>query len=169
MTDTTLADSPARLSRADWLASLPRNTACSALVLHDAEYRLLLVHATYEDSWQFVGGVRDAQDDPWTTAVREAREEIGYELVGPPRLLGYDWVTFEDSEPAVQHFFRAPVLEPERLDSIRLSEEHDDWLLLSVEEWIRHLGPHRARRLRPVRDALRTGRPLCLRDGYPVT
>lgn len=43
MTDTTLADSPARLSRADWLASLPRNTACSALVLHDAEYRLLLV------------------------------------------------------------------------------------------------------------------------------
>lgn len=97
MTDITLADSPARLSRADWLASLPRNTACSALVLHDAEYRLLLVHATYEDSWQFVGGVRDAQDDPWTTAVREAREEIGYELVGPPRLLGYDWVTFEDS------------------------------------------------------------------------
>lgn len=159
---------PVLVPRAEWLASLPRNTTCSAVVFHDDAYRLLLVHATYEDSWQFVGGIRDAEDDPWTTAVREAHEETGYELPGPPRLLGYDWLAHGDCLPGVQHFFRAPVLEPGQPERIRLSEEHDEWRLLSVEEWTGFLGARRARRLGPVREALRSDRPLCLRNGYPV-
>ncbi|MFJ2738428.1 NUDIX domain-containing protein [Streptomyces sp. NPDC087440] len=148
----------------EWLASMVRTTSAASVVFHDPELRLLLLHATYEDAWQFPGGTVEHGQDPWEAAVREVEEEIAYQLTSPPALLGVDWCRPPDLAPYTQFLFRGPSITPDNL-TVALSHEHDAWGLRTVEEWEPLVGPQQTARLALVREALRTGGTLYLQDG----
>jgi len=70
-----------RIFRADrkkrWLERLPKRVSSAALILEDAEERVLVVKANYKPYWTFPGGIIDPDETPKQAAAREAREEIG--------------------------------------------------------------------------------------------
>ncbi len=101
-----------------------RSTAASAVVMADEHFRLLLLHATYDGTWQFPGGTVEHGQDPWCAAVREVTEETSLRLTGPPRLLGIDWRQLPDSDRYTQYYFAGPRLSRQNL-AVVLSDEHD--------------------------------------------
>ncbi|MBV9024278.1 MAG: NUDIX hydrolase [Streptomycetaceae bacterium] len=156
-----------QLTYEEWLESMARSTSAAAVVFYDADFRMLLLHATYEDCWQPAGGTVEHGQDPWQAALREVAEETGHQLSGPPRLLGVDWYRPASLDPYAQFLFQGPCID-RRTFSVTLSDEHDAWDLRTVEEWEPLVGPDHAARLALVRDALRTGQALYLHDGRPV-
>jgi ADP-ribose pyrophosphatase YjhB (NUDIX family) len=77
-----------RAEREDaYYASLPRKVVAAAVVCRDADERMLVVYDAFKQEWTVPGGVVDADEDPRTGAVREAREEAGVD-VEPGDLLG---------------------------------------------------------------------------------
>jgi 8-oxo-dGTP pyrophosphatase MutT (NUDIX family) len=74
-----------------YLAGLVRKRTAAGLLLHDRDGRVLLVRPSYKSGWDLPGGAGEADEPPWATAAREAREETGW--TGPVgRLLVLDWV-----------------------------------------------------------------------------
>lgn len=62
-----------------WLDSLPgkKCSACIAMIDNDC---VLMVKASYKDSWTFPSGVVEENESPLTTALRETKEEVGIQL-----------------------------------------------------------------------------------------
>ena len=63
----------------------------AGVLLSDDAGRVLLVEPTYKDDWEIPGGGVEADESPYTAAVRELKEELGLP-VRPGRLLVTDWV-----------------------------------------------------------------------------
>lgn len=53
-----------------------------------SEGQVVLVRHTYQDGWHLTGGALNRGETPQAAAMREAREEAGAFLAGPPQLLG---------------------------------------------------------------------------------
>ncbi|MFB7915882.1 NUDIX domain-containing protein [Streptomyces sp. NPDC056061] len=82
--------STARLSPAEYYASLPKRIAGAGAVIHDAAGRILLVQPSYRtDTWEIPGGGLDMGEDPLQTVRREVEEELGLDLT-PGRLPAVD-------------------------------------------------------------------------------
>ena len=60
-----------------YYAALPRKACSAAVLLRDADGRVLLVKPTYKPHWQIPGGVVDADEALRAAATRELREELG--------------------------------------------------------------------------------------------
>ncbi|MEU9303294.1 NUDIX hydrolase [Streptomyces sp. NPDC048269] len=98
---------------------------------------------------------------PWETPVRECREETGFHLPGPPRLLATVFGLGKDWPPATAGFvFDGGRLSSGELAAIVLDpDEHDQVRALTVPEW-RDLMPGRDHaRLEAVVAARRAGIP----------
>jgi len=76
---------------AAWYASVPKLALSANAVLRDPEGRIALVRNTYRDGWSLPGGVVDDNEPPADAAVREVREELGFEVAGPAALLAVQW------------------------------------------------------------------------------
>jgi 8-oxo-dGTP diphosphatase len=66
----------------------------SGCILRDQSGRILLVKPTYKPGWEIPGGMVEANESPVQACLREAREEIGLEVV-LGRLLCVDYVGVE--------------------------------------------------------------------------
>uniref|UniRef100_UPI003F4936C2 NUDIX domain-containing protein n=1 Tax=Streptomyces sp. CA-136453 TaxID=3240050 RepID=UPI003F4936C2 len=155
------------LTHDEWIASMAHNTASASLVIHDEEHRLLLLHPTYQEQWQFPGGVVGHGEDPLEAALRETEEEVGQRFSCEPQLLGVDWYRPEGLTPYAQFFFKGPRVVSENFE-VTLSVEHDAWEWRSVEAWRPLVGPQQAGLLAYVQAALITGRPFYLHEGGPA-
>jgi ADP-ribose pyrophosphatase YjhB (NUDIX family) len=72
------------LSRAEYLASLPRRRIAAGALIRDQTGRICLVDPTYKDFWQLPGGTVEADESPSAGCRREVREELGLEIdLGP--------------------------------------------------------------------------------------
>jgi len=49
---------------------------------------VLLVKHTYVEGWYLPGGGVETNDTMGATAIKELREEVGFEVIGEPKLLG---------------------------------------------------------------------------------
>jgi 8-oxo-dGTP diphosphatase len=76
---------------AAWYAAVPKLALSASAVLRDPQGRIALVRNTYRDGWSLPGGVVDDNEPPADAAVREVREEVGQETVGPVTLLAVQW------------------------------------------------------------------------------
>lgn len=76
---------------AAWYASVPKIALSANAVLRDPQGRIALVRNTYRDGWSLPGGVVDDDEPPADAAVREVREELGFEVAGPASLLVVQW------------------------------------------------------------------------------
>lgn len=115
--------------------------ASGALLFNEAG-ELLILHPTYKDRWEIVGGIVEANESPRAGCEREIREEIGLNMrVG--RLLCVDYSINLEEVENLQFIFDGGVLTPEQIASIQLadgevksiefvsvsSKEDRDWLL----------------------------------------
>lgn len=86
-----MRDDGGMLSRAEFLATLPRRRLAAAALLRDEQGRVCLVEPTYKEGWILPGGTVEADEAPSTACTREVREELGIDLVPGP-LLALAWV-----------------------------------------------------------------------------
>jgi 8-oxo-dGTP diphosphatase len=86
------------LSRAEYLASLPRRRIAAGALIRDQTGRICLVDPTYKDFWQLPGGTVEADESPSAGCRREVREELGLEIdLGP--MLCLDWIAGDHEDP----------------------------------------------------------------------
>ena len=71
--------------------SLPRKRIGAGLVIVDDQRRILMVQPTYKSDWEIPGGLVESGESPRAAVKREAREELGLDLV-IGSLLVIDWV-----------------------------------------------------------------------------
>ncbi|MEU1311031.1 NUDIX hydrolase [Streptomyces cinnamoneus] len=149
--------------RAEWLARRARILSSAASLIHDTEQRILLLHCSYADEWQFPGGAHDETEDLWATAVRETLEETGLAMPDHPELLAVDWGLHPEGIPELFTLFRGPLVDAATVE-VKLSDEHDEWRMLTAEEWAPLVKPRKARALAVITDVLRGGRCAYLRE-----
>lgn len=77
---------------------LPTSLVAAGLVLRDGAGRVLLLRTSYEEPWEVPGGVVEHGEGLRAAAVREAREELGLDLV-PGRLLVLDRRSGDGRQP----------------------------------------------------------------------
>ncbi|GAA2710290.1 MULTISPECIES: NUDIX hydrolase [Streptomyces] len=155
-----------KMTRAEWLASRPRIVAAASSLVHDADYRILMLHASWKDEWQLPGGTHDEGEDLWRTAVRETFEETGLSMPAQPRLLTLDWTMNPEGVAEVWGLFQGPLVDDGVL--VKLSDEHDRWEMLTIQEWAPLLPPFQARVLTTAVDMLCNGGCTYLREGERV-
>jgi 8-oxo-dGTP pyrophosphatase MutT (NUDIX family) len=151
------------LPRAEWLARRARILGCAASLVHDADHRIMLLHTSWTDEWQLPGGGHDEGEDLWQTAVRETYEETGLAMPAAPDLLAVDWGVHPEGIPEVFTLFKGPLVDARTVE-VKLSDEHDDWRMLTAEEWAPLLHLEQARVLTVATNALRDGRCAYLRE-----
>lgn len=156
---------------ATYIAGLPRVLAGAALLLRDAEGRVLLVEPNYREGWALPGGTveSDSGETPRQGARRETVEEIGLDLeVG--RLLAVDWVPGAGRPPIVAYLYDGGVLREDQFKAIRLQEEELlSWRLVSREELGEYLPGALGRRVLAALDSLAEGSGTAeLENGHRV-
>jgi ADP-ribose pyrophosphatase YjhB (NUDIX family) len=156
---------------AAYVASLPRVLAGAAVVLRDAEGRVLLVEPNYRAGWALPGGTveSDEGESPRQAARRETLEEIGLDR-RPGRLLAVDWSTGPKRPPQVAYLYDGGILGEDDIAAIRLQEaELLSWRLVPREELTAHLLGALGHRVLAALDALADGSVTAeLEDGRPV-
>lgn len=160
--DGTLTTHP-KLPRAEWLAGRARILGCAASLVHDADQRIMLLHTSWGDAWQLPGGGHDEGEDLWQTAVRETYEETGLAMPDTPELLAVDWGLHPEGIPEVFTLFKGPLVDANTVE-VKLSDEHDDWRMLTAAEWASLVQPEQARVLAVAPDVLRGGQCPYLRE-----
>ncbi|MFD7701395.1 NUDIX domain-containing protein [Streptomyces caelestis] len=156
---------------AAYIASLPRVLAGAAVLLRDAEGRVLLVEPNYREGWVLPGGTVESDDgeSPREGARRETAEEIGLDRE-PGRLLAVDWVRGPGRPPVVAYLYDGGVLGADDLAAVRLQEsELLSWRLVPRGELAEYLHGSLGRRVSAALDVLADGSGTVeLEDGHRV-
>lgn len=63
-----------------WLKVVDRRMSSAGVVIEDHDGRLLVVKAHYKHYWSLPGGMVDAGESPLRAALREVKEEVGFDL-----------------------------------------------------------------------------------------
>ena len=58
------------------------------VLVENEKGEVLLVKHTYVEGWYLPGGGVETNDTMVETAIKELREEVGFEVIGEPKLLG---------------------------------------------------------------------------------
>ncbi|KJK54983.1 NUDIX domain-containing protein [Saccharothrix sp. ST-888] len=154
----------------EWLASLVRAYVGSSVLLTDPDGNVLLLKASYRDSWLYPGGVIDQGESPEQCAARELREETGLSIQSL-RLVVVEWrdplpEQGQQAHPAVQFMFdggtvsAGSVIHPQ-------AEEVAEYGFFSVPRALELLHPHAVPRLVHALRARRDGGTALLHSpGY---
>ncbi|MPZ87040.1 MAG: NUDIX domain-containing protein [Nitriliruptorales bacterium] len=145
-----------------------RKRVAADVVFRDADSRILLVDPSYKPDWDVPGGMAEANESPRDAALREIREELGFQAqLG--RILCVDWVSphgpWDDSLVFV---FDGGALTTEQAASLRpVDAELRSLRFVASEEAAVMLRPYAWRRIQAALTQLDTpGSTLYLEDGY---
>lgn len=144
---------PAKLSQADWFASLPTVYVSAGMVITDAADRMLIVKPNYRPHWGIPGGIVEDGEAPHEGAAREVAEEVGLNIpVGD--LLVVDWIAADGARPraVVSYLFDGGTVGSDV--TIRLQEEElDDAQFVTWAEAEARMPAHIAARVPAARQA----------------
>jgi 8-oxo-dGTP pyrophosphatase MutT (NUDIX family) len=106
------------MTRAEYLASLPKKRMAAGVLFRNVNHEALIVVPTYKSDLEIPGGIVEALESPLQAARREVAEELGLSLeIG--RLLSLDYRQQENDE--VLHFvFDGGILTEVQIEQIRL-------------------------------------------------
>lgn len=154
--------SPGWLPPEQYAETVLKATAFACLYFTDEDDRPLQLHSVYSPAhpWQLVGGTMDHGERPWETAVREAREETGLTVSGPPRLLAtvYGLPGAEWPYSTIGMVFDGGRLTAAQIRGLTLNpQEHDEVRVLPLAEWEALMPARDFARLSAVEEARRTG------------
>ncbi|MDH6142793.1 8-oxo-dGTP pyrophosphatase MutT (NUDIX family) [Kitasatospora sp. GP30] len=133
------------MPREEFVNTLPRALHSSSVLLFDPEGRLLLLHDSYSEGraargwpqrWWAPGGILQDGEAPVDGARLETLEETGLRLDGELFPVGVDFLSPAEGWPPVSsYFFSTGPLTWEQVESITLSEEHDDHQFHQLADW----------------------------------
>ncbi|MFE6555556.1 NUDIX domain-containing protein, partial [Streptomyces sp. NPDC057746] len=111
------------------------------------------------DVWQWAGGNLERGETPWDGARRECLEETGINFQGVQRLLGVHFVPQREHWPAnhIGFIFDGGELGDAQLARVRLTDEHTEWRVATVDEWRGEMTPVNFKRLEAIHTARETG------------
>lgn len=125
---------PAKMTNEEYLASLSRKIAGSAVIFRDESGDILIVKPDYRDDWLLPGGSIDEDESPQACAIRETEEEIGL-TISNPRLVGMCYSRKENFCDGFTFFFDGGVLDDNAIDTIVLQEDELlEFRFVSTEE-----------------------------------
>ncbi|SES37488.1 ADP-ribose pyrophosphatase YjhB, NUDIX family [Lentzea xinjiangensis] len=153
----------------EYAASLNRKRTAAGVLFRDEASRVLLVETTYKTSWEIPGGSVDADEAPWRTAVREVREEVGFDRpLG--RLLVIDYIPQDGPMPEGLAFvFEGGLVTADEVAAIELRDPEIRSVGLYTLDEVRGLvKPVLARRIIAAIDAVRSGQLALLEAGHPA-
>ncbi|PJA46218.1 NUDIX hydrolase [Candidatus Uhrbacteria bacterium CG_4_9_14_3_um_filter_50_9] len=108
-------------NRETYSDTLPKKYMAAGALLFNEAGELLILHPTYKDRWEIVGGIVEADESPRQACEREINEEIGLDIhVG--RLLCVDYSINLENAENLQFIFDGGVLTEDQIASIRLAD-----------------------------------------------
>ncbi|MFD2418215.1 NUDIX domain-containing protein [Amycolatopsis pigmentata] len=153
----------------EYVRSLDRKRMSAGVLFRDAVDRVLLVEPSYKPRWEIPGGAVDAGEPPWTTAVREVREELGLERpVGRPLVIDYQ--PGDDRLPeGIAFVFDGGLITQEEVAALVLTDpEIVAARLTDLEELPEKLNASLARRVAVAFDVVRTGELALCENGHRI-
>jgi 8-oxo-dGTP pyrophosphatase MutT (NUDIX family) len=158
------------LPYAEYARSLNRKRTAAGVLFRDAAGRVLLVETSYKPEWEIPGGAVEADEAPWTTAVREIREELGLERpLG--QLLVVDHVSAQGVMPeGLAFIWDGGVLSDADLNEITLKDPEIVSLdFCGINEVIGRVKPVLAGRLAAALRALEHNGVVYCENGQSIT
>lgn len=153
----------------EYVRSLDRKRMSAGVLFRDAADRVLLVEPSYKPHWDIPGGAVDAGEPPWTTAVREVREELGLDRpVG--RLLVIDHQPDDGRFPeGMAYVFDGGVISEQEVADLVLTDPEIVAARLAVlDDFAEKLKPSLARRVAVALSVARTGGLALCENGKRV-
>ncbi|MGW4895150.1 NUDIX domain-containing protein [Kitasatospora sp. NPDC004240] len=162
-----------------YVTTIARPSSYGCFLVTDPQGRVLGMRSTINPGvWGFPGGNVEHGETPFTTALREAREELGLDLatenpevIARQRLVAviHKQAGAEYPLPTCGYVFDGGVLTAEQQARIRLDPgEHTEWRFETAHDWYAHMDPYRYRRLLRILRAHRSGTALYLEQPGPV-
>lgn len=142
----------------EYVRSLNRKRMSAGVLLRDGDQRVLLIQPSYKPHWDIPGGAVDAEEAPWTTAVRELREELGIvRPLGPPLVL--DHIRSDSRMPeGIAFIFDGGLIDQADVDALDLTDpEILSVDLFPVDEIATKVKPSLARRVSVALSMAATG------------
>ena len=139
-------------------------------LFRDAAGRVLLVEPTYKPTWEIPGGSVEAEESPAAACRREVIEELGLDRpVG--RVLAVDWVPSRPGRPeGLMLVYDGGVLSEAEIAAIRLpAAELASYAFVEPDRVPDSASAVLARRVGACLEAIVTGVPASLENGYAVT
>lgn len=153
----------------EYAASLNRKRTSAGVLFRDAHERVLLVKPTYKSGWDLPGGAVGADEPPWRAAVREVREELGFDQpLG--RLLVIDYVPAEEPMPEGLAFvFDGGIITEEEVAAIESDDPEIGTIrLYTTSDAHTLMAPRLARRIEAALHAAITGSTTFCESGEPI-
>lgn len=120
---------------AAFYASRPKKAVGVMVVLRNPQGRVMIVKPNYKPGWNLVGGFVDADESPFTAALREVREETGLKLPDNRlRLLGVYYLPPDKFEEFLRIMFVADLTAADIAGIQLQADELDDSRFVAVEE-----------------------------------
>ncbi|MFJ9841781.1 NUDIX domain-containing protein [Kitasatospora sp. NPDC101155] len=162
-----------------YLLTIARPSSYACFLVTDPQGRVLGMRSTINPGvWNFPGGNVEHGETPFTTALREAQEELSLDLaaenpevIARKRLVAviHEQAGTEYPVPVCGYVFDGGILTTEQRARIHLDPaEHTEWRFETAHDWRAHMNPDRYRRLRQVLRAHRSGVPLYLERPTPA-
>ncbi|QUQ64889.1 NUDIX domain-containing protein [Kutzneria sp. CA-103260] len=154
----------------EYAAQLNRKRTAAGVLFRDPNSRVLLVETSYKPNWEIPGGSVEAHEAPWTTAVREVREELGIDVV-LGRLLVIDHIPEAAPMPeGLAFIFDGGIITDTAVSALRF---HDPEIvsasLFTLDEAMSLVNPGLASRISVALEARATGVLALCAAGKPVT
>ncbi|MFJ8477014.1 NUDIX hydrolase [Kitasatospora sp. NPDC094011] len=161
-----------------YLATIDRPMTYACVLVRDEQGRVLgMRNAVDTDRWDWPGGNSEPGESPFETALREAREEIGLDLltenpevVGRQRLIAviHQQANHVRPVPSIGWVFDGGVLTAEQKARIVLDPaEHTEFHFETEYNWRHYMTPEEYREDLQVLRAARSGRVLYLERPVP--
>lgn len=153
----------------EYVKRLPRKVVSAGMLIRDDTGRVLLVEPSYKDSWEIPGGTVEPDEAPWTTAVREVREEIGVDRACG-NLLVMDYVPSEnDTLPErIAFVFDGGTIDPAKVSNLVFGPEVVGAALCSAEDIRERVKPLLADRIAAALKSTASGTTTMCERGKPI-
>ncbi|MHB9864413.1 NUDIX domain-containing protein [Streptomyces sp. YIM S03343] len=142
-----------------YIETIARSSSYACLYFTDTTGRPFQLRSHSDPGvWQWPGGNMERGETPWEAARRETLEETGIDFHGPQRLLGVHFISQREDWPAnhIGFIFDGGELTDAQIAEVRLTHEHTEWRVATVEEWHREMKPVIFNRLDAIDTARRT-------------
>ncbi|MFF8811969.1 NUDIX domain-containing protein [Streptomyces pactum] len=144
----------------EYIETIARATSYACLYFTDTAGRPFQLRSRDEaEVWQWPGGNLEHGETPWEGARRECLEETGIDFRGPRRLLGVHFLPRRTRWPVnhIGFIFDGGELTDVQLARVRLTDEHTEWRVATVEGWRGQMRPDGFARLDAISTARATG------------